>query len=92
MVDPIDMESVNAIAVPAKGGFERLVGARRGLAWRDQPAAPGDAVDVGVDREGGAPQGEEKDARHRFGTNAGQGAKPPASGLRRQRSEGFERY
>lgn len=71
MVDQIEMESVNAIAVTAKGGFERLVGARRWQAWRDQPEPPGDAVDVGVDWEGGAPQGEEKDARRRFGTDAG---------------------
>src|SRR5581483_1682498 len=44
----------------------------------DQAEAGGDAVDVGIDGEGGLAQGKEEDAGRRFRADGGQAAQPVA--------------
>lgn len=68
-------------------GFEEGVGLVGGGFFGDEAEALGDAFDVGVDREGGAAEGEEEYAGDRLGADARECAEPCAGFFERH---GFE--
>ncbi len=77
-------------AARGDGRFEEGVcglGARLPM---DETQAADDAVDVGVDGEGGQPAGEEEDARSRLGSDAGEAREAPVGGVEVQTPEGAE--